>query len=142
MVCFSIIIITHLLLASKLFRFSLSSGLSSARSSGSAEGSETLAQYTLYNIQTTPTPAPPLTSWAAAPCCPRPLSSPPGGWRPAPRGPPRQTRTPDNHQIRSLLQLHIDLTAVCGTYLEGSLWFLNFHESIVLVRWVKGCLDI
>ena len=51
MVCFSIIIITHLLLASKLLRFSLSSGLSSARSSGSAEGSDTLAQDTLYITQ-------------------------------------------------------------------------------------------
>ena len=69
MVCFSIIIITHLLLASKLFRFSLSSGLSSARSSGSAEGSDTLVQYTLYNIQTTQTPAPPHHS----PPGPRPL---------------------------------------------------------------------
>ena len=130
-------IITHSLLASKLLLFSLSSGLSSARSSGSAEGSDTLAQDTLH-IYTLlrPPPAQTLTSWAAAPCCPRPLSSPPGGWRPAPRGPPSQTRTPDNHHIRSAHGFP------CDTYLERSLWFLNFHEPIILVRWVKGCLDI
>ena len=46
-------IITHSLLASKLLLFSLSSGLSSARSSGSAEGSDTLAQDTLHITQTT-----------------------------------------------------------------------------------------